>query len=84
MNIRKGFTLIEVMIVCVIIGLLAAMAIPAFMKAREKQPNLEYYQAWVKLHRRTDLSYETWNELFRRGALPRYPDHYYKHSVEAP
>ena len=33
---KKGFTLVEIMIVVAIIGLLAAVAIPNFMRARER------------------------------------------------
>jgi prepilin-type N-terminal cleavage/methylation domain-containing protein len=35
MSARRGFTLVEILIAVAIIGLLATMAVPAFVKARE-------------------------------------------------
>ena len=38
-NTRKGFTLVEIMIVVAIIGILIAIAVPGFVKARTQSRN---------------------------------------------
>ena len=70
---RKGFTLVEIMIVVAIIGLLAAIAIPNFVKARQKAQaeaciaNLRQIegatQVWAVDTGANDTSTPGWNDL---------------------
>ena len=46
----KGFTLIELMIVVVIIGILAALAIPRFMRATTKSKQSEVKSVLKQIH----------------------------------
>ena len=59
----SGFTLIEIMVVVVIIGILASLAIPNYMNTREKALDKEAV-AGVKLIRAADRQYYVQNETY--------------------
>jgi type IV pilus assembly protein PilA len=66
-RLEKGFTLIELMIVVAIIGILAAVAIPAFMKNAKKAKTPEAVTNVKKLYEGARSYYE--EEMNARGGI---------------
>ena len=86
-NIRKAFTLIEILIVVVILGILAAVVVPQFTNASEDandaavRSQLQTLRGQIELYRAQqsadpDLLESGWNDLINNDYLmvaPRNP-----------
>ena len=62
MNAQKGFTLIELMIVIAIIGILAAIALPAYQTYTKKAKFSEVVLAASSVKGKVDVCYQTRGE----------------------
>jgi type IV pilus assembly protein PilA len=67
----SGFTLIELMIVVAIIGILAAVAIPAFMKYIRRSKTVEASNNISKLYQSSVAYYETEHANLAQQIVPR-------------
>ena len=63
MNREKGFTLIELMIVIAIIGILAALALPAYQTYAKKAKFSEVIMATTAVKSAIDICYQTKGDL---------------------
>ena len=79
---RQGFSLLEVMIVVLVISVLTAIAIPAFLGARTRSQT----RACCAHLRQIKYAKETWAMATRQsaGGVPEWPDIYPDYIKEMP
>lgn len=86
--VRRGFSVVEVLVVIVLIGILVALALPALKGARRQAHNTSALQTISHLHAATFMYGADHREAFPYLAIPGKPDaklvvngHLLKHSM---
>jgi prepilin-type N-terminal cleavage/methylation domain-containing protein len=84
-NRRKAFTLVELMIVVAIIGLLAVLALPAFLRARQRAQNTKFINDLRVASGAFDtyaIEHGNYPPDANRGVVPPGMDTYFDHSFD--
>ena len=88
-QIKRGFTLVEILIVVVILGILAAIVVPQFTTAADDartgnmDTQLSTIQNQIELFRAKTGAYPTLAELQQAPAAPGNPDGHFGILVDA-